>query len=228
MEDARVLVHIDGDTKGIDKAAGEASNKLSKFKGIAKGVAGATAAVGTAAAATAKAFWNGANATAQYGDNIDKASQKLKLSSNTYQEMDYILQRNGASIDSLTIGMKNITKDLANFSNGSKDAAKKYEALGISMKGVNGETKNEEQMMYSVISSLMEMEDVTQRNAAAQEIFGRNAAELLPMLNAGSEEFDKLQWEARDYGMVMSEDAVKASAAFEDSLLKLQEMVKYN
>jgi hypothetical protein len=44
---------------------------------------------------------------------------------------------------------------------------------------------------------------------------------MAPMLNAGIESFDALTQEARDYGAVMSNDAVAAGAAFNDSLTKM-------
>ena len=53
--------------------------------------AAVTASVASVTALTAS-FYNTAKATAEYGDNIDKMSQKMGLSSTPYQEWDFIAQ----------------------------------------------------------------------------------------------------------------------------------------
>ena len=52
------------------------------------------------------------------------------------------------------------------------------------------------------IDALAAMDDETARNAAANEIFGKSAAELLPLLNSGSDGIKELMQEADAYGMV--------------------------
>lgn len=220
MNDARILVHIDGETKGLDKATGQASNKLNKFKSIAKGVAGATAAVGAAASATAKAFWNGANATAQYGDQIDKTSQKVGLSTDSYQKWDYAMNIAGTSMQNCAMGLKTMTNKLDDAKNGSSSAQKMFTELGISMDELKG--KSREEVFGKVVEGLQNVEDGAKKAALANDFFGRSGQELMPLLNDTAENTKKIMQEAEDYGMVMSNDAVKASAAFQDSLTKLQ------
>ena len=82
-----------------DKAGAESGNKFagSMAKKIAVGsvaVAGAVAGVGAALVGTA-------SKTAAYGDSIDKASQKLGVSSTFYQEWEAVLQHSGTSMDKM-------------------------------------------------------------------------------------------------------------------------------
>ena len=49
-------------------------------------------------------------------------------------------------------------------------------------------------------------------------MFGRGAQELAPILNAGSEEINRLRQRAHDLGLVMSDEAVNASVQFRDTL----------
>lgn len=59
--------------------------------------------------------------------------------------------------------------------------------------------------------------------AAATELFGaKTAQELLPMLNQGAQGIDEMLNNAEKYGQVMSNDAVNASAKFQDSLSTLK------
>ena len=178
-------------------------------------------AIATAAAAAATKLWDLAKATAEYGDTVDKESQKLGLASDTYQKLDYAMRMSGSSIDDVSKGVKKITNDLADFANGSESAADKYTAIGVSLTNVDGSMKSEQQVLLDTIQALADMTDETQRDAAAQDIFGKSAAELKPLLNEGAEGIKNLMEEAEKYGMVMSEDGVKASAAFDDSLTRL-------
>jgi len=47
--------------------------------------------------------------TAEYGDEVDKASQKMGISAEEYQKWDYVLQRNGSSIESMQKGLKTLS-----------------------------------------------------------------------------------------------------------------------
>lgn len=227
------IVKTQSSLKGMKNELKETNNiKLeslkegfSKVGDVAKKVAtiaaASLAAIEAAAVAAAKKLVDLAKETAEYGDTVDKESQKLGISSDVYQELDYAMQRNGSTIGDVSKGIKNMTKDLAAFANGSSSAASKYEAIGVSLTNVDGSMKSEQDLLLDTIQALADMTDETQRDAAAQEIFGRSAAELKPLLNAGADGIRSLMNEAQQYGMVMSEEGVKASAAFKDSMTRL-------
>ena len=189
---------------------------------ISKAIVGIGAGIIASSAAAAKALFSAAKETSKYGDEVDKASQKLNLSAENYQKLSYAMEMNGTSIDSVSKGMKTIVSDLGKMSNGVSKANDKYKKLGISLRNSDGTLKNSQQVLLESIDALAKMQDETQRNAMAQEIFGKSAAELTPLLNSGSQGIKELMQEAENYGMVMSDKAVKASADFDDSLTRLQ------
>ena len=80
----------------------------------AEAAAVAVAAVGAAAVAAVKGIVDLANETAELGDSIDKSSQKMGISAEAYQEWDFILQHNGASVDNLQAGIKTLSKQMVN------------------------------------------------------------------------------------------------------------------
>lgn len=228
----RELDNLEKSTEQLGKATEEtgkqtenASGKFSKMGDIAKtagaALATAAAAIGTAAVAAGKKIWDLGNEVSSTGDVIDKESQKLGISAENYQTLSYAMERSGASIDDFSKGMKTITKELAGAENGVKGAGKSFDELGVSLKNADGSMKSSEQVLLDSIDALSQMENETQRNALAQQIFGKSAAELNPLLNSGSEGIKQLMQEAKDYGMVMSDDAVSASATFQDSLTRM-------
>ena len=76
--------------------------------------------------------------------------------------------------------------------------------------------------MATVIQELREgfqgMSDTTERAALANTLFGKSGQNLTPLFNQTTESTEQLKKAAHDLGFVMSNDAVKASANFKDSL----------
>ena len=103
----------DGAGKELKKSGDAATDGANKFeaagnalKATGAAIAAATAAIAAAAVAAGKAIWDMANDVASAGDEIDKESQKLQISSDLYQELSYACERSGASIDDLKKGAK--------------------------------------------------------------------------------------------------------------------------
>lgn len=190
---------------------------------LATGVKVGTAAIAGLTAATVAgsvAFVNGVSDVAKYGDEIEKTAQKLGLSNQTYQEWDYVMNIAGTSMSNMKTGLKTLTNQIDEAKNGSADAQAKFEALGISMEDLS--TMSREEVFEAAIYGFQGMADSTERAALANDLFGKSGQELTPLFNMTAEETQELIDKANEYGMVMSDDAVAASAAFEDSLTTLQ------
>ena len=98
-------------------------------------ISGLKAIVG-AVKEVAGAFKDSIVDAAEYGDNIDKMSQKMGMSTDAYQEWDFIMQHCGTSIDGLQSGMKT----LATAAETGSDA---FAALGISQADIANMSQEE-------------------------------------------------------------------------------------
>lgn len=189
-------------TKGLSKAQSAA-------KSFAKAGAIAFAAVGTAAVATGAAIVKNTGDVASYGDNIDKMSQKMGISAKAYQEWDAILQHSGASISSLKTSMRVMSQQ-------AQKNAEEFQKLGISQREVAN--LSQEDLFSKVIAGLQNMEEGTERTAIASKLLGRGAIELGALLNTSAEETEAMRQKVHELGGVMSDEAVKASAKYQDTL----------
>jgi len=210
--------------KETSQAAEEASKKSFDFGEAAK-TAGAVAAAAMAAVSAAvigviTGLGDMIKETAEYGDEVDKMSQKLGLSTDAYQEWDYVLSLAGTEMSSMSTGLKTMTNKLDDAKNGSESALAMFQQLGLSLEDLN--TMSREEIFENVIYGFQGMADSTERAALANDIFGKSGQELAPLFNQTREETEKQIEAARKYGMVMSEDAVEASAEFQDSLETMQ------
>ena len=196
-----------------DQASSQVETIGSKLKGgLATAAKVGAAAVGAVTAATG-ALYTGitaaAGSVATYGDNIDKMSQKMGMSAEAYQEWDAVMQHSGTSIESLQAGMKT----LANAVESGNDA---FDRLGISQEEI-AKMSNEE-LFSATITALQNVENETERTYLAGQLLGRGATELGALLNTSAEDTQAMKDRVHELGGVMSNEAVKASARYQDSL----------
>lgn len=209
------------DTKEYETGLNSASSqtnmfgtKLSSALGTASKVAvGVITAVTSAVVALSAEMRKGIQETADYGDNIDKMSQKMGLSAQTYQEWDFVLQHAGTTMESMKASMKT----LANAVEGNNEA---FTRLGITQEELA--TLSQEDLFARTIEALQNVEDVTERTYLAGKTLGRGATELGALLNMSAEETEAMKQQLHELGGVMSDEAVKASAQYADSLQNLQ------
>ncbi len=204
----------------VERSDGKFKKIASAVAGIGKAMGAAAAAVGTAAIAAGKKLTELAMETANAGDEIDKTSQKLGMSAESYQKWDYVLSQSGVEITSMTTGLKTLTNQIDDAKNGSTDAQARFAKLGISMSDLK--TMSREDIFAATIAGFQNMSDSTERAALANDLFGKSGQNLTPLFNESAESTRELMQAAEDLGFVMSNKAVKASADFNDSLDTLQ------
>lgn len=203
--------------QGLEDAKDKAGSIGGTIAGGLKTVGAAGAAIGAAVvgatAAAGTALVKGAGDVAAYGDNIDKMSQKMGISAEAYQEWDAILQHSGTSIEALKSSMKT----LASAAEKGSDA---FEKLGISQEEIA--SLSQEDLFSRVITGLQGMEEGTERTYLTSQLLGRGATELGALLNTSAEDTEKMRERVHELGGVMSDEAVKAAAAYQDSLQDMQ------
>lgn len=209
------------DAKAYENGLKQQSTNTSSFGTKMGGAFSTMAKVGVTAMATltaeigagTKKLIDGVSAVAEYGDNIDKMSQKMGMSSTAYQEWDFILQHSGSSMEAMKASMKT----LANSAQSNSEA---FERLGISQQQIAN--LSQEELFGEVIKGLQNVEDTTERTYLSGQLLGRGATELGALLNTSAEDTEKMRQSVHDLGGVMSETAVKDAARFQDSLQDAQ------
>lgn len=154
-----------------------------------------------------------ANEISAFGDKIDKQSQALGMTRKAYQEWDYILGQNGASIDSMSVSVKTLNNMLVS---GSKEGKEAMSQLGLSIDDIN--KMDMEGQFEAVVRAFQKMPAGAEKSALAVKLFGRNGMELLPLLNQSADSLDTLRKEAQDYGLIMGDDMVDASVKYGDTV----------
>ena len=185
---------LNGDAeKAGDEAGQKSGGKFSSAFGKAAAAIGATVAtVAAAVGAVTKEFVSAVNGVAEYGDEIDKTSQKVGVSAEQYQVLAFAAEHCGFE----TSVLQTAAKSLANtdFTGNMADA----------------------------LSYVMSLGTEEERTAAAMELFGARATQQMAALLNGDQSIEDYQVQLESLGGIMSNDSVKAAAAFEDSVTDMQ------
>jgi hypothetical protein len=220
---SELAIKISADMQEFEKGLSSAKESLQKFgkvtedlgKSMTKNVTLPIVAVATGI------FLLGVK-TSQTADRIDKMSQKLGMSRDSFQKYDFILSQSGASIDSMSAGMKTLTKSISDVLSGVDIATDNFKTLGVEVTDVNGKTRNQNDIFDDLVKSFQMMENSVEKTRMAQEIFGRSGTELLPLLNSQAGSLEELEKTFNSLGITMSDDAVNAGVKFTDTLDQLK------
>lgn len=148
-----------------------------------------------------------------YADNLITMSVQTGMSVESLQKYQAVSELVDVSLDTLTGSM---AKNIKSMSSG-KDA---YDKLGVSIKDANGNLRDSEAVYWESIDALAKIEDSTERDAIAMEIFGKSAQDLNPLIAQGSEGISELTKEAEKMGAVLSQEGMEALGSLDDEMQK--------
>lgn len=189
---------------GMDKVA-EATGKLAeKTKGLS------TAAAGALGGLVAMGVKAGKDA-----DELNTLSKQTGLSTDALQKMAYASDLVDVNVDDITGAVKRMKKQL-------DSGADKFEAIGVSIKDANGNYRDTEDIFYDVIGSLGKIENETERDIVAMDLFGKSADELAGIIDDGGAALKALGEQAEANGTIISQEDLDKANEFNDSLDQLK------
>lgn len=173
--------------------------------------------IATAGAAAAKAVFDLANATSQYGDNVAKTARSLGLTTDALQEFRYIGERSGVSVDEMDVALRKLT---VNLGSASAETIQTLGRLGLSVEDMKAAGPDE--ALNMVADGMARIGDPTERAAIAVDLFGRNGVKMVNVLSEGRAGLSDLAQEAHRVGYVMDESFMGAAESLNDNILNMQ------
>jgi len=198
--------------RGADKAVDRTAQNLKRASGVMVIATGAVSA----------SLFVMMKTTAASGDEFQKMSARLGLSSEALSELKFAAELSGASIGDIELGIKKMSKTALDAERGLISAKRSFDELGISVTDSNGNLKNSEKLFTEVSEGLKNVENETKRTALAQELLGRSGLNLLPLIKSGADGLKEMRQEAQDLGITFTDFEANQSAAFVDASLRIQ------
>lgn len=189
--------------------------------GMAAAVTGAAALVAAVAKVEEKLI-DLTRTAAEGADEILTLSQTTGLSTQQIQEYQYASELLDVSLDTITGSLTKLTNNMQDTANGTGNAKAAFEQLGISVTDSSGRLRSAQDVFGEAIDKLGKVENATERDALAMDLFGKSAQDLNPLILQGSGALRALADEANETGYVMDELALDKLGAVDDAFRRLE------
>lgn len=202
------------DTKRAEKALREFEKTATQW---GKAVAGAATVATVALGYMVK----------QSIDAMDSMYKLAQTTGTTVEELSglaYAAELAGTNQEQLGSGLVKLAKNMSEARQAAGDTRTAFEALGISVGSL--ETATVKDTLLTIAEQFEGYADGVNKTALATALFGKSGAELIPFLNQGAAGIGELVKEAERLGVVFKEEDAKAAEVFNDTLTKLNTVVK--
>src|SRR3972149_2646576 len=204
--------------KGVNTSLDGLIANFSKFN---LSTVGAVAALGTLVAGFSKIV----KSTANYGDELNKTSQKIGISVEALSGLNYAAKLSDVTNEQLSTGLKKLSVNVVDAGRGVCDAKDAFNALGISAKDSKGDMQTSDVILLQVAERFKNMEDGIGKTALAVKIFGKAGADLIPLLNQGASGIKAATDEAKAFGLVIDKESSVAAEEFNDNITRMTELM---
>lgn len=198
-----------------------AKKALDGMKGMSAGSVAALAAITAAVTAAIKAVKELYDMTVQTAADVDDLvteSMVTGISTKTLQELQYAENLIDVNVSTITGSMTKLTQVMGKAQDGNAAAIQSFSDLGVSIYDANGNLRSAEAMFMDVVDALGQIENPTERDAAAMDLLGKSAQDLNPLIIQGTDALREYMAEAEAVGYVLGEEDVAALAALDDAV----------
>ncbi len=161
---------------------------------------------------------------AEYGDEIEHASRKTGISTDTLQGLKFAAAQSDVSFTQLQQGLFRLSRAMASVGQGNKQVAGAFQTVGLSASALKN--MRLEDVLIHVSDAFAKSQDGAAKAAIAMQLFGRAGADLIPFLDQGSQNIDALTKKAHELGLVLGDQAIAKDAQFNESLKSLGAQLK--
>lgn len=164
--------------------------------------------------AMAEAITNGT----AYADNILTLSAQTGLSTDTLEKYNAVAELTDVSMETLTGSMAKNIKAMSEAQGGSEKYVEAYQKLGVTVTDANGNLRDSEAVYWETVDALKGIENETERDALAMELFGKKAQDLNTIIEMGSEGVKEYTDKAEQMGIVLGQQGLEALGNLDDQM----------
>ena len=164
--------------------------------------------------------------TGKAADRLLDLEQITGLSTDTLQEFKGVAIAAGVDFETLVGSLQRFSARLGTLEEEGSRGAEAVATLGVSLRDSNGAIRDADELFPEFLSALSDVENITERNAIAQEIFGRSIQDLAPVLALGSSGIAEARDRARELGLVLERDALESANDFRIEMDELRASIE--
>ncbi len=149
-------------------------------------------------------------------DDLGAFASRIGLTTDELQELDYVGLKYNVTQSTMEMGLQRLLRKFGDAQRGIGESVKMFNELGVSLYDNEGQLKTNEMVINDVADAIAGMSDEAAQLSATVKLVDSEAAGMVDVFRAGSDEIMRLRHEAHAMGVVMSADVIaKASEANE-------------
>ena len=138
-----------------------------------------------------KGLWDMGRGAAEWSDTLTTDATKYGIDVETLQrwkaaekQVDVTVEDIIKATDKITAATKGVEDDVALIMAGTGQ-------IGVQIRDETGAMRSQMDIFWGYVEALSKVENETERNALAQEVFGKSYRELIPLIEAGRESWEE-------------------------------------
>jgi hypothetical protein len=147
-------------------------------------------------------------------DALGKLSTRTGIAADTLQGYVNAGKLADVSQKQLETGLKTLARTQFEASQGVKTYAEAYSALGVSVKSADGSLKGSDVLLGELADKFKDLPNGPEKAAVAMRLFGKSGADMITLLNGGSEGLEEFNYN-------LSEEFAPRAELFNDTLTKI-------
>jgi len=144
-------------------------------------------------------------------DDMRDLSQRTGVSIQTLGQFKIAAELSGSSLEGVAKGLTFLNKNMVAAATGTEAAAAAFKTIGVATTDAQGNLRSADQVFLDIADRFATLRDGPEKAALAMKVFGKAGAELIPILNLGSEEIQR-------FGLNISQDFADKADAFNDQI----------
>lgn len=215
------LKQMNGELKQTSASASRIGQLGSTFQNLGGKITSAGQAFAPFSAAAAAALGALAGLAVKAGgtaDDLVTLSKQTGISTDDLQLYAAAADLVDVSVETMAKSQQRLKKTMLSASEGGA-IADRFEALGVAVTDANGGLRDSNDVFMDVIKALGQMENETERDAVAMDIFGKSASELNPLIEDAGATYEEVSKMLSEHGLApLSEEELQRANDFQDSL----------
>ena len=192
------------------KAVGDKMNEVGgKIENAGKKLAGISGAAAAVGGGLLKLGYDAVTSA----DELSTLSKQTGISTDDLQKMQY-------ASDLVDVSLEDITGALRKMKSKIDPANKTFQELGVSVTNADGSLRDATDIFYDSLTALSKIENETERDKVAMELFGKGADSLAGIIDDGGAALKAFGEEAENMGLILDEDTISALNDTNDELDK--------
>lgn len=144
-------------------------------------------------------------------DALDEMSGRVGVSAKELSMLQLAYKQAGMGNEAMASSLAKLSREMSEGNAGLR-------ALGVNVRNADGSLRGTTDVLLDVANKFKGMEDGAAKTALAMEIFGKSGAEMLPLLNAGTDGIAEMIVQAEALGLVIEDDVAAQAGQFNDTL----------